>query len=88
MAVIMSRFCRLWLLANDELAIRTIFSSSSISSDCSPAAMNALTATETCSGLRHSGSAVETTWSTRGLRPSDPSASTLAHSSASARSTT
>ena len=60
MAVMMSRFCRLWLLEKEEFC-STIFSSSSMSSACRPACMNALTATDTCSGFLLSGSAVDTT---------------------------
>ena len=60
MAVMMSRFCRLWLLEKEEFC-STIFSSSSMSSPWRPALMKLLTATLTCSGLRLSGSAVELT---------------------------
>ena len=60
MAVMMSRFCRLWLLEKEEFC-STIFSSSSISSACSPACMKLFTATDTCSGFLLSGRAVDTT---------------------------
>ncbi len=57
------RACRLWLLEKDEFW-STIFSSSSMSSACRLAAMNAFTATDTCSGFLLSGSAVDTTCTT------------------------
>ena len=60
MAVMMSRFCRLWLLEKEEFC-STIFSSSSMSSACRPACMKLFTATDTCSGFLLSGSAVDTT---------------------------
>ena len=62
MAVMMSRFCRLWLLEKEEFC-STIFSSSSMSSACRPACMKLFTATDTCSGFLLSGSAVDTTCS-------------------------
>ena len=52
--------CRLWLLENEDVC-STIFSSSSMSSAWRLAAMNAFTATDTCSGFLLSGRAVETT---------------------------
>ena len=65
MAVMMSRFCRLWLLEKEEFC-STIFSRSSMSSPWRPALMKLLTATLTCSGLRLSGRAVELTCTQRG----------------------
>jgi len=62
MAVMMSRFCRLWLLEKDEFC-STIFSSSSMSSACRLAVMKLFTATLTCSGFLLSGRAVDTTCS-------------------------
>ncbi len=69
MAVMMSRFCRLWLLEKEEFC-STIFSSSSISSAWRPACMKLFTATDTCSGFLDSGSAVDTTCHGQPSKPS------------------
>lgn len=86
MAVMMSRFCRLWLLEK-LLFCSTIFSSSSISSLCRSACINDLTATDTDSGFLHSGRAVDTTWSMSWRLNWFCSVRTLDHSSGSMRST-
>jgi hypothetical protein len=58
--------CRLWLLENEDVC-STIFSSSSMSSAWRLAAMNAFTATDTCSGFLLSGRAVDTTCAAGGF---------------------